>query len=329
MQIIDTFSGIGGFSLAGSWMGWRTIQFCEIDKFCQKVLKYHWPDVPLHEDIKTLTSEIIKSSPLYEESESTIFVGGIPCQPWSLAGKRKGEADDRNLWPQSISLIKSFHPDWAVLENVYGFTNWDGGVVFRQVLSDLENEGYEVQPFVIPACSVNAPHRRDRAWIVAHKFGQGLEGADKHWKDTREGKEIRNGLRGHTAECSCQNGDAADTEPTGLERGIGSRESIRLDQRSKQVITDTECQRHPGKEYRVKEPGQHTEKNQGCGWSNFPTQSPLRTGNDGFPGGLDGITISKLRNESIKAAGNAIVPQVALQIFRAINEYELIYTDSK
>ncbi len=167
MQIIDTFSGIGGFSLAGRWMGWRTVQFCEIDKFCQKVLAYHFPNVPIHNDIKTLTAEQIINNGIYDKNEPTIFVGGVPCQPWSQAGKRLGKEDDRDLWEETIKLIGAIQPDFAVLENVRGFVNWNGGMVFDEVQADLEVEGYEVLPFLLPACAVNAPHRRDRIWFVA------------------------------------------------------------------------------------------------------------------------------------------------------------------
>lgn len=271
MQIIDTFSGIGGFSLAGSWIGWRTIQFCEIDKFCQKVLKYHWPDVPLHEDIKTLTSEIIKSSPLYEESESTIFVGGVPCQPWSLAGKRKGKADDRNLWPQTVKLIGAIHPDWAVLENVFGLTNWNGGVVFREVLSDLEYEGYEVQPFIIPACAVNAPHRRDRVWIVGNAKDKGR----------RERNRQKNGNdKWKMGECGQEGNEI---------RADGGTVSQRYD-----WSTD---------------------------WLEVATE--LCRMDDGISTGLDlsGYTYAQHRVQRLKALGNSIVPQVAIEIMKSIKQY--------
>jgi len=146
MQIIDLFSGIGGFSLAGRWVGWHTIQFCEIDKFGQRVLGYHFPNIPIHPDVKTLTGEQIINNGLYDPRETTIIVGGFPCQPFSAAGKRRGTEDDRHLWPECIRLVREVKPDFCVFENVFGIVSWDGGLVFEQVQADLEAEGYEVQP---------------------------------------------------------------------------------------------------------------------------------------------------------------------------------------
>ena len=173
MQVIDLFSGIGGFSLAAKWAGWETIQFCEIDKFCQKILAYHFPNVPIHDNVKTLNYEEIKKR--INPSKPTIVVGGFPCQPYSLAGKRLGKEDDRHLWPYCVETIRQLKPNYCVFENVFGIVNWNGGLVFDEVQSDLEAEGYEVQAFVLPACAVNAPHRRDRIWFVAYADNSGIE----------------------------------------------------------------------------------------------------------------------------------------------------------
>jgi len=196
--MLDLFSGIGGFSLAASWV-WgdelEIVAFVEIDKFCQKVLKKHWPEVPIIEDIREVTGEKIRgliadtksereyrkvgnfeqercwmfeSDSGYQQTEHIdLLTGGFPCQPFSCAGKRKGRADDRFLWPEMLRVIREVHPTWVIAENVGGLFTQEQGVVFGQVLSDLEAEGYEVQPFLIPACAKNAPHRRDRWWIVA------------------------------------------------------------------------------------------------------------------------------------------------------------------
>lgn len=321
MQIVDLYSGIGGFSLAGSWiLGWKTIQFCEIDKFCQKVLSYHFPGVPIHEDIKTLTSEIVKNNKLYNKDEKTIVTGGFPCQPWSLAGKRKGTEDVRNLWPETITFVKDYKPDWCLFENVYGLVNWDGGVVFEQVCADLENAGYEVQTYLLPACGVNAPHRRDRIWIVAYKESQQrgmfqFEGDNRITPNTK-GSSKSGGLYSRSGEgksggCDCK--DASHTCNQGLQ-GCKNEGNI---EESKQ---------------------NGNEQSSGCvrtDWKNFPTISPFCSGNDGIPAELDfktvfagipfprkPITFGKWRNESIKCLGNSIVPQVAYQLLKSIDNYE-------
>ncbi len=162
MKMLDLFSGIGGFSLAASWTGCiETVAFCEIDPFCQKILKKHWPDVPVYSDITKLKGE--------DFEKIDIITGGFPCQPFSLAGKRKGTADDRHLWPEMLRIISEVKPTWVIAENVYGLLSQQEGVVFENCCLDLENQGYEVQPFIIPACAINAPHRRDRVWIVAYR----------------------------------------------------------------------------------------------------------------------------------------------------------------
>lgn len=158
MRHLDLFSGIGGFSLAASWV-WddlEIVSFCEQDKFCQKVLKKHWPDVPIFDDIYTLKGD--------QFGAVDIITGGFPCQPFSVAGKQRGSEDDRYLWPEMLRVIKEAKPRWVVGENVTGIIN----LALDDVLASLENIGYETQAFIIPACGVDAPHRRDRVWIVAH-----------------------------------------------------------------------------------------------------------------------------------------------------------------
>lgn len=313
MQIVDIFSGIGGFSLAGDWIGWKTVQFCEINPFGQKVLAYHFPGVPIHDNIKTLTAEQIIKNGLYDKNETTILVGGVPCQPWSNAGKRLGKDDDRDLWAETIALIGNLKPQYAVLENVRGLTNWNGGVVFDEVQADLEAAGYEVLPFLLPACAVNAPHRRDRIWFVAyHNSIRQHYGISQHEKHTGKGREYA--LNDIEPVCDVTHSPHIGHERTGDSRAgragfAGSDTGI---------ITDTDSRRQPGQEYRETEPGRATKESVSGYWQNFPTQSPLRQRDDGISARLDGITFSKWRNESIKAYGNAIVPQVAFEIFKAI-----------
>tara|TARA_Y100000310_G_C20690483_1_gene821853 strand:- start:573 stop:1271 length:699 start_codon:yes stop_codon:yes gene_type:complete len=135
----------------------ETIAFCEQDKYCQQVLKKHWPEIPIHDDIKELCGEQYRGT-------VDLVCGGYPCQPFSQAGKQKGHKDDRHLWPEMYRIIKQCRPAWVVAENVAGHIRMG----LDQVLADLENEGYTTRPVVIPACAIDAHHRRDRVWIIAH-----------------------------------------------------------------------------------------------------------------------------------------------------------------
>jgi DNA (cytosine-5)-methyltransferase 1 len=181
MTHIDLFSGIGGFALAARWAGIETIQFVEIDPFCQKVLNKNFPGIPIHDDIKTYSyangnglqepGAKLKTGRIrqfHEKNKSWtnpfILTGGFPCQPFSCAGKRRGKEDDRFLWPEMLRVISEPKPTWVIGENVAGFINMG----LDDCILDLERECYEVQPLIIPACAVNAPHRRDRVWIVGH-----------------------------------------------------------------------------------------------------------------------------------------------------------------
>lgn len=157
MKVLDLFSGIGGFSLGLEWAGMETIAMCEKDKFCRQVLAKHWPDITIHEDIRDLDGKDYKGS-------IDVVCGGFPCQPFSVAGKQLGKADDRHLWPEMLRVIKESAPTWVIGENVSGFVR----MALDDVCSDLEGEGYRVQSFVIPACAVEAHHRRDRCWVVAY-----------------------------------------------------------------------------------------------------------------------------------------------------------------
>ena len=166
MNHLDLFSGIGGFSLAGQWV-WKkeyhVHRFIEIDLFCQKVLKKHWPNTPIHDDIRTYN---------HDGTKIDLLTGGFPCQPFSVAGKQRGKEDDRYLWPEMLRVITEVKPTWVIGENVTGIINME----LDKVLSDLEDQGYETAPpLIIPACAVDAPHRRDRVWIVAHPKSKRLE----------------------------------------------------------------------------------------------------------------------------------------------------------
>lgn len=185
MTHASLFSGIGGFDLAAEWMGWQNVFNCEIDPFCRKVLAYHFPEAKQYQDVKTTDFTI-------HRGHIDVLTGGFSCQPFSLAGKRKGSDDNRYLWPEMLRAIREIQPRWVVGENVFGIVNWSDGMVFEQVQSDLENEGYEVQPYIIPACAVDAPHRRDRVWFVAHRRDAQDTLGDGFAREPRNGEEKSN-----------------------------------------------------------------------------------------------------------------------------------------
>lgn len=307
---IGLFEGIGGFSIAAKWAGWKTYATCEIDPFCQKVLNYHFPEAYHHGDIHTLTYETIN----YELSkrygsqwrdEDIILTGGFPCQPFSLAGKQKGTEDPRHLWPEMLRAIREIKPRWIVGENVRGIVTWSKGLVFEQVCAELEVEGYEVSPVILPACGVGAPHRRDRVWFVAHR-------ADSRSETMREAQD------GIYAD-----GLIADPDSDRCRRRQNKQESI--EQCYGKAYDSTCCE--DGNAANTTSNRSQTRSKIGTsgkcveivGFDRFPTQSPICCRNDGFSQRLDGITFPKWREQSIKAYGNAIVPQVALQIFHIIN----------
>jgi DNA (cytosine-5)-methyltransferase 1 len=292
------FSGIGGFDLAAEWMDWENVFHCEWNEFGQKILHHYWPNAIQYNDI-TKTDFTIHRGTI------DILTGGFPCQPYSMAGKRKGKEDERHLWPQMCRAIREIQPRWVVGENVLGLVNWNGGMVFHEVQADLEGAGYEVWPYVLPAAAVGAPHRRDRIWFVAYSRHNSKRKAGSCTNDERS-KLATIHTKGQRRECQaifnsglCDlQGDAADTDEQRLER--------------------TAADRNMGRQQRPLQRGIESTRN----WQNFPTQSPICSGDDGIPTKLDGITFSKWRNESIKGYGNAILPQIAFRIFKAIEEYE-------
>ena len=325
------FSGIGGFDLAAEWCGWENIFHCEWNPFGQKVLKHHFPNSISYNDIT-------KTDFTIHRGNIDIITGGFPCQPYSTAGLRKGKADERHLFPEMLRAIKEIQPTWVIGENVRGLVSWGGGMVFHEVCDDLEREGYEVQSFLIPAASVNAPHKRERIWFIAYsnnaranqsmringerekiyqrqeeltqpEFRQnGSNGAfiNSNYKRTSSGfgqiqKENGEIPEWHNnAEFSNPNNEPHATKPHSemLEHRNGYREDGRDNQKIR-----TKSFNGPRK------------------WETFPTKPAICGGNDGLPRELDGITFPKWRNESIKAYGNAIVPQVAYEIFKTIIKF--------
>lgn len=281
------FSGIGGFDLAAAWCGWQNVFNCEINEFCRKVLKYHFPEA-------TQIENIINYDFSGYHGKIDIITGGFPCQPFSYAGARRGEGDERFLWPAMLRAVREISPRWIVAENVPGLLNIADGVVFQQVCADLENEGYEVQPLIIPACAVGAPHRRERLWIVAHAecSGRGTQRRDNKGQ----------------AENVPQGWYETSINAAGF-GGVG-------------ITSDTD--REPGKRRMERERiWRRLEPLGEKDWRDFPITEPaIHRGDDGLSTGLDGISLPKWRRESIKAYGNAIVPQVAYRIFKAIENIE-------
>jgi DNA (cytosine-5)-methyltransferase 1 len=329
------FSGIGGFELAAEWMGWENTFHCEFNEFGSKVLSHYWLESKHYGDItKSDFSEF--------RDRIDILTGGFPCQPYSAAGKRKGKDDARHLWPEMLRVIREVRPRYIVGENVYGLVTWNGGLVFDEVCTDLEAEGYAVWPIVIPAAAVNAPHRRDRVWFIAYsnnaristlrcKFNGNEQKEMQQWQQSqfesygssnkRTATDSENsGHRGRVCgQCADRKRELFQNECKRSEVGCKAEGCCRVG-----LATDSEnsrlasCIERPRQE-------QSRRRDEPIGarqWQGFPTQSPVCSGDDGLPFKLDGITFPKWRNESIKAYGNAIVPQVAYQIFKAIEDHD-------
>ena len=289
------FSGIGGFDLAAEWMGWENVLHCEINPFGQQVLNYYWPNAVSYTNI--ITTDFRK-----HHGTIDIISGGFPCQPYSTAGKRLGKEDELHLWPEMLRAIREISPRWVVGENVRGLTNWNGGMVFDEVQADLEAEGYEVTPFLLPACGIDAPHRRDRIWFVAYSGSNGYQPGGSG-KDRQEaGKSESNGDQRQRVRS-----DAGGVSEQG-------------------ITTNPQCIRQPRQGRAVNPGSAKTYGDWKASWSHddgrWPLESPLCSRNDGLSSRLSGITVSKHRNESIKAYGNAVVPQLVMQIFKAIEQYE-------
>ena len=374
MNHASLFSGIGGAEVAASMMGWQNLFHCEIQEFPRKVLNYWFPNSESYEDIT-------KTDFHQWHGKVDVLTGGFPCQPFSLAGRRKGADDNRYLWPQMLRAIRQIHPTWVVGENVAGIKTmvescqvtqmgrtddlFEENHIYREesrftldkICADLEAEGYSVQPIVIPACSVGAPHRRDRVWIVAHRSDPRTETVQPEGQDRVHASRPSSYSNSHR-QWRRKNKQEPFTECSRTPN-LGTRRSKRLashslQHRSHEVHQDHQSQFPDGARadslggqrssphskcnrwsQKYNDNGFFEEPQQGecqpsgadssqSRWRNFPTQSPVCRRNDGIPFDVDSLTISfpRWRQESIKAYGNAWVPQVAYEIFRAIEAEE-------
>ena len=384
------FSGIGGAEIAASWMGWTNVFHCEIQEFPRRVLEYWYPNSKSYEDItKTDFTEW--------RGKIDVLTAGFPCQPFSLAGQRRGADDDRYLWPETLRAIREIQPTWFVGENVAGLVTmvqpgedialgrtddiFDENYIYRkeqrftldEICEGFEREGYAVQPFVIPACAVGAPHRRDRIWIVANRSDAGSETLQCGGKngvhsaglaaDTDINRQRkRTNEQEFIAECKStsdnsyggENGSVADTVCAGRQKYHAASEPVKTLLADRQGDTERPASHpngdgHTPRQTRVgtegsQRPagyaeGEGLERSERNGvrwkqprladaglpsdrWADFPTQSPVCSGHDGVSLGLAGITFPRWRAEAVKALGNAMVPQVVYEIFRAIEQVE-------
>lgn len=335
MRHLDLFSGIGGFAYAAQQIWgdeYENIAFCDKDYFCQQVLRKNFPGCTIHTDIRTLTNANGAGSQGQNGSGASgnarpgeyvdLITGGFPCQPFSQAGKRRGTADDRHLWPEMLRVIQEFQPTWVIGENVGGFITWNGGMVFEQVCLDLEAADYEVQPFVIPAAAVNAPHRRDRVWIVARNT--------KHDGRLRQSKRA-DSLRYFATDAANRivgglglewQPDAKATESSSGGRNASDPSSER--RTTRRVEDRPQSQKVRNQRQRKAERFDVSDWQRD--WREVAVATCVPRMDDGIPRRVvrlpDGSTISEARwrKEAIKAYGNAIVPQVAMEVMQAIKE---------
>lgn len=349
MKHLDLFSGIGGFALAADRVfGEVEHTFVEHDLFCQAILRKHFPNSEIYGDIRSFATDTISKRTMVETSDSNtqgrnssskperemvrqknreidaegvtagdrpfLLTGGFPCQPFSQAGRRKGTADDRYLWPEMFRVIRATKPTWVIAENVRGLVTWNDGMVLETVCSDMEGEGYEVQPIIIPAVAVGAPHRRDRVWIVAHSTSerQRTRGCDREGghvlhdekRTPKEGEPERNGRERRTSETGEIHSIASHTDG---DRRAGRNTEIDTAEGMEQTLGDAQGRFEPD-------------------WERDWREVALATCHDGVDDGITrrmgDVTISgaRHRKEGLKACGNAIVPQVAMEIFKAIRK---------
>ena len=270
MRHVDICSGIGGFALGFEWAELSSpVLFCDIEPWSRKILAKHWPDVPIAEDVKELANDPDGLVP-----DCDIITAGYPCQPFSLAGERRGSEDDRHIWPYIFTIIQRKRPSWCVFENVYGHVSMG----LDEVLSDLEGQGYAARPFIVPACAADAPHRRDRVWIVARNVGDTIS--------SRQSGNVR-----RRSEQKPQNG-CANVAYAASKRQQGSRLHGR---------PEHQAQNKDGQADRADDSSQRNAQF----W--LPEPAVGRVAN-GIPRRVD----------RLRGLGNAIVPQIAMRIGQTI-----------
>ena len=307
----DLFSGIGGFSLGLRWAGgFETVGFCEVDRFCRQVLAKHWPDVPIHDDVGTLNGD--------EFGPVDVVCGGFPCQPWSVAGRQRGAEDDRDLWPEMHRVIRAARPRWVIGENVRGIVGQPMGL--PRVSSDLEALGYSVAAFLIPACAVGAPHRRERVWIVAHanqlerSEQQPARELPKSQHDTGAMADTGHGYvteRSRPSRCVEKQQTPVGARPGGLS-GLGNASGSGLSTRQQR--------RKPDKPERGVSSGSAIAEPSGpSGWADAEWLECSDTNIRRIKPGL-GLLVNGFPNRvaKLRALGNAVVPQIVQQIGEAI-----------
>ena len=311
LRHFDVCSGIGGFALGFRWAALsEPVAFCEIDKYCQKVLAKNFPNIPIFNDVKELVNEEAKPESTRTIPDHDILTSGYPCQPFSVAGKRRGEEDPRNIWPYVYEIVKRKHPTWCVFENVYGHV----AMGLDKVLNEMEMEGYTTQTFIVPACSLDAPHLRNRLWIVAHSNRQSESTSTKHGGEGQ-------GELGHVA----------DTPSTGLERQSEHSPSIscsgqkrsksRSETSREDAMADTQCMgREPRSEEREEFTGEESHGESDHRSSNGSEEERARNWWQFEPNvGRVAYGVSS-RVDRLRGLGNAIVPQIAMQIGLSIKE---------
>ena len=299
---VDLCSGIGGFALGFEWAELSSpVLFCDIEPWSRKVLHKHWPDVPIAKDVKELANDPDGLVP-----DCDILTAGYPCQPFSLAGERKGSEDDRHIWPYILSIVQRKRPSWCVFENVYGHVSMG----LDEVLSDLEGESYAARPFIVPACAADAPHRRDRVWIIARNVG-----------DTKRSRQQRNDRRQSEQEPENGRADVAHAESlhsngSGEHSQQGQRQEPKLgDSGSSDDVADSNSAGLQGRQnargtsqsraQRDKQSARRSERPDGQNW--LPEPAVGRVAN-GIPRRVD----------RLRGLGNAIVPQIAMRIGQTI-----------
>jgi len=336
MKVLDLFSGIGGFSYGLDQVGFKTVAFCEMDQYCKLVLQKHWKGVKIYNDVKELKGEEV----IKEHGTIDLVAGGFPCQPFSIAGARKGTDDNRHLWPEMFRIIKELKPRWVIGENVRGIVSIQDGMVFENVCTDLEGEGYEVRAFNIPAAGVGAPHKRERIWIVANSRRTLRERSKFQGENANESKQEN--ANQHQRSSSSSESNVADTNINGTKRNQPEDRQGSRTQQSGEDVADTHTRLSNGSIEEVQSGGQtfvtssqrtdvaytYSQRQQEqCRpesiqkEGNEPQRSSSQERHTGWEFEPD---VGRVANgisgrvHRLKALGNSIVPQIAKEIGRAI-----------